>query len=417
MSGGSSVVGSECMNVFEAMQFAWQNLTQRKVRSWLTLIGIFAGIAAVVALMSLGQGLRDAVNEQFNSLGSDKFTVSGAGSGFGPPGTGAVGIVSEDDVRLINRVQGVKIAFGRYIEPATFTYRDNQEAVFVSSVSDDLEEGLLALSLYSYTTAQGRSFRPGESGNVYLGYDIAKQDGSERISPGQKIELNGRRFTVIGVAEQKGNPVFDGGVLMSNNDMQSLFGVGENYSLIGVQVQPDSEVPVVVDRVDRTMRRDRNQDLGEADFRISTPRDFLESLNTILTTVQILLVGIAAISLFVGGIGIANTMYTAVLERNREIGIMKAIGATNKEVLRIFLIESGLLGLAGGVIGAVLGIGIAKAVEFGAAQAFGSNILRASPDPLVIVFVLVFAFVLGAVSGTLPARKAAHLRPVEALRK
>jgi putative ABC transport system permease protein len=405
------------LNLLEAFQFAWQNLTQRRVRSWLTLIGIFAGIAAVVALMSLGQGLRNAVNEQFNTLGTDKFTVTGAGGGFGPPGTGSIGVIDKDDERLISRVNGVKLAAGRYIEPAVLSYRDDTEAVFVASLPNNPEKADLALSLYNYNTEFGREIRFNDRNKLYLGSSIAQQEDGSVIQVGQKVSLNDQRFTVVGIAERKGNPFFDGAILISEPDAIDLFNLTEEYDLIGVQIQPGENLQEVVARVERTMRRDRDQSLGEEDFEISTPDQFLDSLNSILMTVQILLVGIAAISLFVGGIGIANTMYTAVLERNREIGIMKAIGATDNEVLRIFLIESGLLGLAGGVLGVLIGAGIAKGVEFVAAQAFGSNILQASIDPMVVVGVLLFAFILGAVCGTLPARQAARLRPVEALRK
>ncbi len=387
------------------------------MRSWLTLIGIFAGIAAVVALMSLGQGLRNAVNEQFNTLGTDKFTVTGAGGGFGPPGTGSIGVIDKDDERLISRVNGVKLAAGRYIEPAVLSYRDDTEAVFVASLPNNPEKADLALSLYNYNTEFGREIRFNDRNKLYLGSSIAQQEDGSVIQVGQKVSLNDQRFTVVGIAERKGNPFFDGAILISEPDAIDLFNLTEEYDLIGVQIQPGENLQEVVARVERTMRRDRDQSLGEEDFEISTPDQFLDSLNSILMTVQILLVGIAAISLFVGGIGIANTMYTAVLERNREIGIMKAIGATDNEVLRIFLIESGLLGLAGGVLGVLIGAGIAKGVEFVAAQAFGSNILQASIDPMVVVGVLLFAFILGAVCGTLPARQAARLRPVEALRK
>jgi putative ABC transport system permease protein len=289
--------------------------------------------------------------------------------------------------------------------------------VFVASLPNDPEKADLALSLYNYNTEFGREIRFNDRNKLYLGSSIAQQEDGSVIQVGQKVSLNDQRFTVVGIAERKGNPFFDGAILISEPDAIDLFNLTEEYDLIGVQIQPGENLQEVVARVERTMRRDRDQSLGEEDFEISTPDQFLDSLNSILMTVQILLVGIAAISLFVGGIGIANTMYTAVLERNREIGIMKAIGATDNEVLRIFLIESGLLGLAGGVLGVLIGAGIAKGVEFVAAQAFGSNILQASIDPMVVVGVLLFAFILGAVCGTLPARQAARLRPVEALRK
>ncbi len=134
-------------------------------------------------------------------------------------------------------------------------------------------------------------------------------------------------------------------------------------------------------------------------------------------TVQVLLVGIAAISLLVGAIGILNTMYTAVLERRREIGIMKAIGARNSDVLYIFLVESGLLGLTGGIIGLLLGVGIAKLIQLIAYLALGESLIQATIPIWLIIGSLTFAFLIGALSGTLPARQASLLHPVDALRK
>ena len=127
-------------------------------------------------------------------------------------------------------------------------------------------------------------------------------------------------------------------------------------------------------------------------------------------------VGIALISLLVGGIGIMNTMYTSVLERTREIGVMKAIGAKNSDVLGMFLIESGLLGLVGGAIGVIIGMSISKLVEIGANSAFGPGTIVAVFPPYLIIGALAFSFIVGALSGVLPARRASKLKPVDALR-
>ena len=204
---------------------------------------------------------------------------------------------------------------------------------------------------------------------------------------------------------------------MTEKDMDDLIGLDGNYGMIGVQIKQGFDLNEIVGLTENKLRKDRHQKIGEEDFEITTPQEFLDSVNNILIVVQILLIGIATISLIVGGIGIANTMYTSVLERNREIGIMKAIGAKNKEILTIFMIESGLLGLTGGLIGLILGIIIAKGVEYGAYASFGESILKATFSPALIIGALIFAFVLGAISGTLPAQQAAKLKPVDALRK
>jgi len=190
----------------------------------------------------------------------------------------------------------------------------------------------------------------------------------------------------------------------------------KKVDVIAVQVQKGVDANKVADDIERAMRRDRDLELGKEDFQISTPQQILETLDTILTMVEIVLIGIAAISLLVGGIGIANTMYTAVVERTKEIGIMKSIGAQNKDILLIFVIESGLLGLAGGAIGIVFGIGLSKLVEYLAFAFLGTSLIKAFFPWYLIVGSLVFSFLIGTISGFFPARQAASLKPVDALR-
>ncbi|MBW2996880.1 FtsX-like permease family protein, partial [Candidatus Woesearchaeota archaeon] len=150
-------------------------------------------------------------------------------------------------------------------------------------------------------------------------------------------------------------------------------------------------------------------------FTVSTTDDYMETFGIVLTVVQIVLIGIAAISLLVGGVNIANTMYTSVLERTNEVGIMKAIGARNSDVFLLFLIESGILGVVGGIAGIAVGIGLSKLVAFVAASAGWTFIQTLFPWYLTIG-ALLFSFAVGAISGTLPAYQASKLKPVDALR-
>ena len=163
------------------------------------------------------------------------------------------------------------------------------------------------------------------------------------------------------------------------------------------------------------MRRDHDVKEGEEDFQVTTSIQLMEGFNNILNVVQIVLIGIAAISLFVGGIGIMNTMYTSVLQRRKEIGIMKSIGATNTAILTIFLFESGILGIIGGTIGVIFGLLLSKGVELGASLA-GIDLLKAYISIPLIMSALVFSFLIGALSGFMPAKQASKLQPVDALR-
>ena len=156
--------------------------------------------------------------------------------------------------------------------------------------------------------------------------------------------------------------------------------------------------------------------MGKEDFVVDTPEDLLESFDTVLNVVQAVFIGIALVSLFVGSVGIANTMYTSVLERHKEIGIMKAIGAKNSNIFLLFLIESGLLGLVGGTIGVICGIILAKSVEIISTAVLGKSFLVAYISWPLIIGSLLFAFILGSTVGSLPARSASKLPAVETLR-
>ena len=173
---------------------------------------------------------------------------------------------------------------------------------------------------------------------------------------------------------------------------------------------------IVAADIMKTLRREKGVREGDENFNVQTSAQLIESFNTVLNIVTVALIGIAAISIVVGAVGITNTMYTAVLERTGEIGIMKAIGAKNSDILTIFLIESGILGMMGGLIGVLIGVGIGKLVEVIVKTALLIDYITPEITVGLILGSLAFAFVIGAVSGTMPARQASKMHPVNALR-
>jgi putative ABC transport system permease protein len=183
-----------------------------------------------------------------------------------------------------------------------------------------------------------------------------------------------------------------------------------------VQVDNEKNIQQISENINSKLIKFRGLTEKTKDFYISTPEELLASFDIILNIITAFLVGIAAISLLVGGIGIMNTMYTSVLERTKEIGTMKAVGAKNSDILWIFLFESGLIGLIGGIMGVVLGYGISKTVEIIAITSLKTTLLRAAVPPYLLFGCLGFAFLIGALSGTIPALMASKLKPVDALR-
>ncbi len=396
---------------------ALRSIRNRRMRSWLTMIGIFIGVAAVVSLISLGQGLRAAINEEFASFGIDKVLIQGKSAGFGPPGTLSAGKITEDDLELIKKVSGVENAAGRLLKTGNVEFNNELQARFLVSLPNKESEAQLILDANNFKIKQGRMLKDGDNDKVVVGYEYAYGKVFEKpVSVGNKLLINGKKFEVVGVLDKLGDPYRDVAVMIMQDSINELLGTEKEFSVIVAQVKKGQDLNKVTEDIKKAMRKDRNQKEGKEDFEIQTPQQYLNSFNVIINMVQAVVIGIAAISLLVGSIGIMNTMYTAVMERTKVIGIMKATGARNEQILLIFLSESGLLGLAGGAIGILLGMGIGKLVEIGAKQALGSGLLRAEFPPQLIIGALVFSFLLGALSGILPAHQASKMRPVDALR-
>lgn len=403
------------MTLLDCFRLSLGSLTNRPLRTWLTLMGIFIGVAAVVALISLGQGMKAAINAQFSSVGTDKIIVQGASAGFGPPGQNTAGIVGKDDLEIIRKVSGVERAAGRLYRSMNFEYAGVSVVTFGASIPEEQEDRELVVEAINIKINQGRMLKPSDKGKLLAGNHLWTTDHFPKpIVIGSKIKVNDAEFEVVGLLEKIGagrDEVF----FMNEEDLRDLVGEKEEYSAVIAQAVKEEKPAAVSDRILKTIRKNRHQKEGFEDFTAETSEDLIASINIIVGVVQAVFVGIALISLLVGGIGIMNTMYTSVLERTREIGIMKAVGAKNEDVMWIFLLESGLLGLAGGAIGIAVGIGLSKTVEY-FAKGFSGNLLQTSFPWHIMVGTLAFSFVIGTISGALPARQASKLPPVEALR-
>ncbi len=397
--------------------YALRNLKKRRLRSWLTILGILIGIAAVVSLISLGQGLEDAITDQFSTLGANRITIQPQGAGFGPPGLGSAVTLTEDDRRVVERATGVSGAAGRILRPVTVEYNRRSRTQFLASLPEDRAQRAVVEQFLNPVPAQGRLLSPDDRGRIHIGSNFAEESRfGIPVEVGRQLTINGHRFTVVGILERTGTPQSDSSIIMNEQDVRRILNLTNEYSFIVAMTERAEDVSFVQEEITRDLRRSRGVREREEDFTVETSEDVLRTFQDILGIVTAVLAGIAAISLLVGGIGIMNTMYTAVVERTREIGVMKSIGATKKQIQTIFLIESGLLGLVGGIIGVLLGIGLAQLVELIAAQALGPNVLQASTPLWLILSALTFSFVTGMASGVFPAKRAAELPATEALR-
>ncbi|MBW2977670.1 ABC transporter permease [Candidatus Woesearchaeota archaeon] len=398
-------------------KFAVNNLKNRKIRSWLTMIGIFIGIASVVALIGLGEGLRQTINAQFGFLGTDVLSVTASG-GFGPPGTGVVDPLTNKELEAIKDVAGVEGAAGRIMESGKLAF--NKQVGFGYAVSmPDGEDRDIMEHLMNMEAEKGRLLEDGESGSVFLGANFAEKDNGfgKAILPGARVEILDIEFKVVGIMEKKGNFQLDSAVFVNEDDLRDLVGRPDNeYDIIAVRFNEKVDVEKIQSDIEKKIRKIRGIKEGEEDFSVDTPQSILESVNSVLLAIQIFVYIIAGISLLVGGIGIMNTMYTAVVERTKEVGIMKSIGATNSTIFTLFFIESGFLGTVGGMIGALLGVLVATGLSAVGRIVLGTGLISARFSPQLIIGALLFSFILGSFFGTLPAIRAAKLNPVDALR-
>lgn len=393
---------------------AFNNLKKRKLRAALTMLGIFISIATIFILISVSLGLEASVQEQFRILGTDKFIIMPKGQVAGPGTTSAVELTM-DDINVIKRTQGVKDY--SYFTAGNVEVNFKSKTRFVMAIGFPLDNFAVLSEAGFYKAEEGRFLQKGETGKIMVGNLYSK--GSVFPSPvnlGNTLTINGVDFKVGAVLEPIGSPTDDKLIYMSIDDLKPLINNSEKIDEIIVQVNPGENITQIASKVEKNLLTFRGKTQDTEDFTISTPQELLASFGSILNILTAFLVGIAAISLLVGGVGIANTMYTSVLERTSEIGVMKAVGARNSDILFIFLIESGLLGLIGGIIGVILGFLGSKFIEAIANNALGKSILLISPPIYLYVGCLAFASFMGALFGVWPAWRASKIRPVEALR-
>ncbi len=390
------------MNYFT---LALRNLKHRKLRASLTTIGIVIGIAAIIGLISISQGFQRALETQFEEIGANNIFIYPEG-GLQAAFSGGM---TDDDMDVLEGMSEFEWVVGYGFTVTTGEFSDQEVAIpqIVGFKSENLDKTFDGVG---YEVVEGRFIKDGERGKIFVGNRFAEDLFDKKVRVGNKVLIKGQRFQVVGILERFGNQQDDNGVYMNIDDYREIFD-SEDLNFLQMKVKEGFDLNEVAAKVERKLEDQRGND----NFDVQTPDQLMGQFNAILDIMQLVLVAIAAISLLVGGIGIMNSMYTSVLERTREIGIMKSLGAKKSEILKLFLFEAGALGLAGGLLGCIFGGLIAYSVQFGAEQA-GFLLLKIQFEPWLYLSGLLFAFIVGMVSGALPAKQATDLQPVEALR-
>jgi len=408
------------MNLKDLAGSATTSLIQNKSRSVLTILGIVIGIAAVILMLSIGQGAQALILDQVANLGSDQiFIESGsAEQASGPPSPFTQQVLKLDDVKALRRRGPFAFVSAQLYSSATVTSSD---ATIISQITGVDE---YQLNVFPADVAEGRFF-DGADINDYakiavLGKDAAKDLFGDSNPVGQKITVKNTTLRVVGVMEEQGTRFFqnvDGYVYLPITTAQRDV-LGINYvTYIAAKAIGDMEY---AKEEARAIMRDQHNldnptgDLSKDDFNVSTQQDAVATIGVVGTALSVLLASIAAISLIVGGIGIMNIMLVSVTERTKEIGLRKAIGATEQEILRQFLLEAVILTSFGGVVGVLLGVVTSYIIALGASQFVAG--WRVIIPPSAIVASVLVSTAVGLGFGYYPARRAAKLDPIEALR-
>jgi putative ABC transport system permease protein len=435
------------MQLLEGVAIARRALTINMLRTGLTMLGIIIGVAAVVALIAIGNGFSQEMTERLSSLGTNLLTVM-SGQGFGPGGGGgpppggpggqedqsqsnlkekaAEPLTMKDVEALSDPLQVshiVAVAPTYSVGGSQAVVRGEKEAksVSISGVSPEYA------GVRNMTPVQG-TFIAQENVDLrarvaVLGYEVAtKLFESYEYPIGEFIRIGGISFEVIGILPESGESGFgnpDNMVLIPLTTAQTRLGNAGAFrgslkvSTIYVEVDAQSNMDAASDQVTAVLREcHRLGDEYKNDFRIMNQAQLLEFSSSMSTTLTVFLGAIAGVSLLVGGIGVMNIMLVSVTERTREIGIRKAVGAKRRDILMQFLVEAMTLSLMGGFIGVGVGFGIARAVPVIAAGSLSSTVVT----PGSIVLAVGFSAAIGLFFGVYPATRAARLRPIEALR-
>jgi len=385
--------------------FSWKSILTRGLRSWLTIIGIIIGVAAIISLITIGQGMQNAIQDQFEKLGIRNIRIVPA-SLQGPPSSFFT--LSNDIIDKTEAIRVVDYVDKVMIEQGILEF--NNEEKFVTVLGYDVTLADRGFADLDIRAADGRLFLPGDRSVMIVGSNVAQDLFDKEVRAKNNIVLKEKSFKVVGAFAESGTDI-DSRVYIPLKDARDLFDRPNDINILVVHVKDGIAIPDAQDIIERELLRT----FDDEDFDIITPEQILQEINAILGAVQAVFAGIAAISLLVGAVGIMNSMFTSVLERTRDIGLMKAIGAKNSDIVLIFLAEAGIMGTIGGVIGIILGTALAFGVGF-AAQSAGFPLLSIRIDIITILIALTISFAVGAISGLLPALQAAKLKPVDALR-
>lgn len=395
-------------------------LLHSKLRSWLTIIGIVIGVGSVIGIVSLGDAMQANVQSKLADLDLTKITIipgytKASSNVHGPPGmdggTSTDAELTDDDIDALQGMEGIQYIEGEISGSEEVKYSGETATLSITGVDPQVWKYMTTLK-----TQSGRLLEPADKYVAVIGSNIASDTYDHDIGVNQVIMINNKSVRVVGVLEEKGMGD-DSKIYMPIDGAVDLIEDAEEdvYDSITVKARSENQVDGLIEDIEKRLMISRHiiQE-DDRDFSVMASKSMAESVTEMMSSMTLFLGAIAAVSLLVGSVGIANTMFTSVLEKTKEIGTMKAIGAKNRDILMIFLFNSAMVGLVGGILGIMLG----WIVSAGLQAMMGSDMAGGGVgvSPLLMIEGLVLAVVIGIISGVVPAYRASKLKPVDALR-
>jgi len=394
-----------------------------RLRSWLTIVGIVIGVASVIAIISLGEGMQESMNAQMSDLGGDILTLtagySRGGSMFGrmrggSPGGGGSATATEEEVVLdrtdlqaLKGIPDISIIDTNIRGTVDVSYIGKSGSISLTGVDQKVWSKITTNEI-----RDGRLLDSADQNVIVIGGKLADSYFDQPVGINKMITIEGSSFRVVGILDDTSTSIY-----MPLQMAYQIIDDKENdvYDSIVIKIKNEEDLDNVIAKIEKKLMMARHVTEKDRDFTVSSNKKMMESRTEMMSSMNIFLIAIAAVSLIVGAVGIANTMFTSVLEKTKEIGVMKAIGAKNQDIMKIFLFNAALIGLVGGILGIIVGVVLSGALPslMGDLRMFRGGTLVSMTS---VILALSVSVVVGVLAGAVPAYQASKLKPVDALR-
>ncbi len=412
------------MKLSKCLKHAYVMVINSKLRAWLTVLGIVIGVAAVIAIISMSEAMQESVSAQLSELGGDILTISpgfsrgstmmGMGQGPPPGGPGGgppPGMVTEEtslsrtDLQVLKGIPDISLIDTRIVGSVSISYLGKKGTVSATGVNQKVWS-----QITTDKTKDGRLLDAADQNVVVIGGSLSSSFFDQPVGINKIVTIENRSFRVVGILDDESNSIFMP-IQMAYQIMNDK--ENGNYDTLEVKVKNEDKLDETISKIDKKLMASRHVNEKDKDFSVISTKKMQEKRAEMISSMNTFLLAIAAVSLIVGSVGIANTMFTSVLEKTKEIGIMKAIGARNNDILFIFIFNAAFIGLFGGLIGIALGAVLSYFLPSLMGNLPVSSISVSLKSVLIALFVSV---AVGILAGIIPAYRASKLRPVDALR-